>query len=188
MKTNHLTAKHLCHHIHNGLTPERLTRIHPEDEDNPILAIPFEVTWKATWLSEDIVRSLPNGSSAIHNYTISKPLLRKKTRTASPTPPPRLCGWHLQYTTYNPHPISPDLDAAPTGSFVITSHPTSLDSVLLHAPNGRLTSPILKAKLHKLAMMYRPQESTTTLAEAIAGAILRHKAATYKESFTNEKE
>ncbi len=31
LKTNHLTAKHICHHIHNGLTPEGLTRIHPED-------------------------------------------------------------------------------------------------------------------------------------------------------------
>ena len=41
LKTDHLTAKHLCHHINNGLTPEHLARIHPEDEDTPILDIPF---------------------------------------------------------------------------------------------------------------------------------------------------
>jgi hypothetical protein len=187
LKTDHLTAKHLCHHIHIGLTPEHLTRIRTEDEYTPILAIPFEVTWKATWLSEAIVRSLPNGNSAVHNYRISKPALRKKTMTALPTPPPRLCGWHPQYTTYTTHPIIPDLDAVPTGSFVIASHTTSLDSVILHAPDGRLISPILKARLHKLTKIYRPPKSTTTLPEAIAGAILRHKATTYKESFTNKR-
>ena len=48
LKTGHLTAKHLCHHIHSGLTPDHFTCVHPEDEDIPILAIPFEVTWKAT--------------------------------------------------------------------------------------------------------------------------------------------
>ena len=30
LKTNHLTAKHLCRHIHNGLTPKQLIRIRPE--------------------------------------------------------------------------------------------------------------------------------------------------------------
>jgi len=73
------------------------------------------------------------------------------------------------------------------GSFEITSHPTSLDLVLLHAPDGRLISPILKARLHKLANMYRRQEPTTTLLEALDGAILRHRATTYKEIFTNER-
>jgi hypothetical protein len=122
-----------------------------------------------------------------NNYIISKPPLRKKTRTAPQTPPPRLCGWHSQHTTYTTHPINPDLDAIPAGSFVITSHPTSHDSVLIHAPNGRLISPILKSRLQKLTRMYRPQESTTTLPETIAGAILRHNATTYKETFTNER-
>jgi len=85
LKIDHLTAKHLCHHIHSGLIPENLTRVHPEDEDTPILAIPFGVKWKTTWLSEDIVRSIPNGISSIHNYRMSKPPLRKKTR--KPPPP-----------------------------------------------------------------------------------------------------
>jgi len=135
LKTDHLTAKHPCDHIHGGLTPEHRNRINPEDEDTPILSIPFEVNG-----SEDIVRSLPNGSSALQNYRISKPPLRKKTRTA-PQP------LRLAYTTYTTHPINPDLDAVPTGSFVITSHPTSPDSVLIHAPYGRLISPILKSRL-----------------------------------------
>ncbi len=89
MKTDHLTTKHLCHHIHSGITPKHLTRVHPEDEDTPILDIPFEVAWKATWLSEDIGRSLPNGNSTIPNYMMSKPPLKKKTRIPS-APPPRL--------------------------------------------------------------------------------------------------
>jgi len=136
LKTNHLAAKHCCHHIHSGLTPKHITRIHYEDEDTPILAIPFEVTWKATWLSEDIVRSLPTGNSAIHNYGISKQPLRKKTRS----PPPNPSASHMRmappiHNLYHP-PNQPHLDAASAGSFVITSHPTSLDSVLLHARDG----------------------------------------------------
>jgi cytochrome c peroxidase len=47
LKTNYLTAKQLCQHIDTGFTPEQLTRIHPEDEDTPILDIPFQATWKA---------------------------------------------------------------------------------------------------------------------------------------------
>jgi hypothetical protein len=71
-KTEHLTVKQLCQHIDNGFTPAQLTRIHPEDEDTPILDIPFQATWKAAWISEDTARSIPNGNSAIHNYKISK--------------------------------------------------------------------------------------------------------------------
>jgi hypothetical protein len=44
LKTEHFTAIHRCHHIRSGLTPELLTRVHPEDEDTPILSIPFGVT------------------------------------------------------------------------------------------------------------------------------------------------
>ena len=144
---------------HNGLTPEHLVRIRPEDEDTPSLAIPFEVTWKAACLWEDIVRSLPNDNLAIHNYKMSKPPLKKNTIT----PPHRLCGCFPRYTTYTTHPINPDLDAAPTRAVVITYHPTSLESVLLHVPDERLIPPITKARLHKLTIMYRPQGSTTTL-------------------------
>ncbi len=78
LKTDHLTTKHLCHHIHNGLTPEDLTRIHPEEKHTPILDIPFATTWKATWLLEDIIRTFPNGNAAIHNYKMSKLPLKKK--------------------------------------------------------------------------------------------------------------
>ena len=112
-KTNHLTAKHLCHRIHSGRTPEHHTRVHPEDENTPILAIPFEVTWQATWLSEDFVKSLPNGNSLICSYMMSKPSLRNKTITNSPTPTPCLCGWHPQHTTYTTPPIHPGLDIVP---------------------------------------------------------------------------
>jgi len=108
-KTDDFTAKHRCYHIHSGLTPEHLTRIRPEDEDTPILAIPFEFTWKATWLSENIARSLPNGNSAIHNYNMNKPPLRKKTITPPPSPsaspmrmPPPI--HHLYHPPNQPRP------------------------------------------------------------------------------------
>jgi hypothetical protein len=35
--------------------------------------------------------------------------------------------------------------------------------------------------------MYHSQDITTTFPEALAGTILRHKATTYKETFTNER-
>ncbi len=50
-KTEHLFAKHICHHIHNGVVPKNLNRVHEDDEDTPLLSIPFEVTWKETWLT-----------------------------------------------------------------------------------------------------------------------------------------
>ena len=130
--------------------------VYLEDEDTYILAIPFEFTWQATWLLEDIVKSLPNGNSEIYKYMLSKPSLHKKTMSTPPTPPPRPCGWHPQHTIYTTHPINPGLGVVPVGSFVITSHPKSRDMVLLHAPDIRFISPILKYILHKLTMMYRP--------------------------------
>jgi hypothetical protein len=92
LKTDHLTTKHLCQHIDRGFTLEHLARIHPEDEDSPILDIPFQATWKAVWISEDTARSLPNGNLAIHNYKIRKLPHKKKARTAPPIPPHRQCG------------------------------------------------------------------------------------------------
>jgi hypothetical protein len=90
------------------VTPEHLARVHPEDEDTAILSIFFEVTWKAAWLTEDNVKALSNGITTIHTYIqISKPPLRKKTRTTPPIPPPRSCGWHPQHTTYTTNPIKP---------------------------------------------------------------------------------
>jgi hypothetical protein len=83
--------------------------------------------------------------------------------------------------------MNPDLDAVPTGAFEITSHPISLDTVLLHAPDGRLISPIPKARFHKLIIMYHSQDNTPTFPEVLAGVILRHKTTTYKETFTNER-
>ena len=87
LKTDHLTAKQLCQHIDSGFKPEHLTRIHSDDEDTPILDIPFQATWKATWISEDTARSLPNGNTAIHNYNLSKlPPKKKLERPHLPRP------------------------------------------------------------------------------------------------------
>ena len=58
-KPEYLTAKQICHHIHSGLMPGDLTRVHPEDEDTPIISIPFQVVWKATWLTKETVMSSP---------------------------------------------------------------------------------------------------------------------------------
>jgi hypothetical protein len=44
LKTDHLTPTQLCQHIDRGFTLEHLARIHPEDEDTPIIDIPFRAT------------------------------------------------------------------------------------------------------------------------------------------------
>jgi len=41
LKNENLSTKHLCQHVDSGFTPEHLARIHPEEEDTPILGIPF---------------------------------------------------------------------------------------------------------------------------------------------------
>jgi hypothetical protein len=186
LKTD-LSAKHLCQHIDSGFTPEHLARIHPEDEDTPILYIPFQATWKVTWLPEDTARSLPNGNIAIHNYKLSKLPHKKKTRTVPPTPPHRQCGWLPRHTTYTTHPINPDLDAVPTGTFELTAHPNLSDLVLLHAPDGCLISTIPKLRLRKLSNIYHPHDTNSTFPEALSEVILRHNTTTYKETFTKER-
>ena len=114
--------------------------------------------------------------------------LQKINYNGPTTPHPyRPCKWLPRYATYSIHLIKPDLDAVPMGVFKITFHPTSLDPALLHAPDERLISPIMKARLHKLTNMYHPQESTTTFPKALADVILRHNATTYRETFTNER-
>jgi hypothetical protein len=60
-RPEHLIAKQFCHHKMDGLTTAHLTRDNPEDEDIPILSIPFKVTWNPTWLSEATVLTTPSG-------------------------------------------------------------------------------------------------------------------------------
>ncbi len=79
-KTDKLATKQIYHHIRNGLAPKNLTRVHPEDEDTPILSLPFEVTWKATWFTEYCVKALPNGNTTILIYTQNKPPRRKNSK------------------------------------------------------------------------------------------------------------
>ena len=79
------------------------------------------------------------------------------------------------------------MDAVPTRSFEISYHLTSPELVLLHAPDGRLIFPFPKSRLYKLNMMCLLSESTTTLLEAIADIVLRHKSNTYIETFTKER-
>ena len=149
--------------------------------------IPFQATWKATWVSEDTANSLPNGTSALHNYKLNKQPPKNKKRTAPPTPPHRQCGWLPRHTTYTTHPISPDLDAIPTGTFEITAHPTFTEIVLLHGPDGRLISTITKPRLRKLSNIYHPQDTAISFPEAISDAIHRHNTTTYRVSHTKER-
>ena len=89
-------------------------------------------------------------------------------------------------TTYTTHPINPDLDALPTGTFEITAHPTLLDTVLLHNPYGRLISIISKPRLCKLSNIYQPQDTTISFPEAQTDVILQQNTTTYRETFTKE--
>jgi len=187
LTTKHLTTKHLYQHIDNGFTPAHLARIHPEDEDTPILDILFQATWKGAWVSEDTAKSLPNGNLAIHNYKTSKLPPKKKTRTAPPTPPHRQCEWIPRHTTYITHAINPDLDALPTGTFEITAHPASSDMVLLHAPDGHIILTIPTPRLRKLSNIYHLQDANSSFPEALSEVIHRHSTTTYQESFAKER-
>ncbi len=157
--TEHLTAKQLCKHFNNGLTPGKLTRDNPEDEDTPILSIPFRVTWKPAWVPEETILITPKRKTTIDNYAQRKAPIRNKTRTASLTFPPQTKGWHPKHTTFTSRPINSDMETAPTGSFKITRHPINDDEVLLHALDGRLIPKLTKA-LHTV--------NKATLTEALS--------------------
>jgi len=166
--TAHLTAKHLCEHIYNGLTPDHLKLDRPDDEDTPILSIPFQVTWKPTWVPEDTVLTTPSGTTTINNYTNTKTSTRKKSRTSPPTPPTQPKGWNPKHTTFTTRPINPDLNSAPTGSLEVTRHPKNNKEILLHAPDGRFITTFTKAILQKLYSLYNHANNKPTLPEALA--------------------
>jgi hypothetical protein len=84
-----LTAKHLCNHIHSGITPAQLTRVHPEDEGTPILSIAFNVAWNSAWVTESDLLHLPDVKIAIDKYMLNKAPLPQKKRTIPPAPPPK---------------------------------------------------------------------------------------------------
>jgi hypothetical protein len=83
-KTDHLTAQQFCHHRMEGLTAEHLTRENSDDEDTPILSIPFKVTWQPTWVHDTTVLTTPSGKTTIDTYNTTKAPKRKKTRTHTP--------------------------------------------------------------------------------------------------------
>jgi hypothetical protein len=138
-----------------GLTTAHLTRENSDDEDTPILSIPFRVTWHPAWVSETTVLTTPSGKTTIDNYNTTKAPKRKKTRTTPPMPPKQPEGWHPRFTTFTTEPINPDLDAIPTRAYEITHHPNNTNEALLHAPDdGRLITTTTKARLQKLNLLH----------------------------------
>ena len=129
---------------------------------------------KPAWVDESLVLTTPNGKTAIDTYHKNKAPTRKKVRTAPPAPKQQPRGWHPTHTTFTTSPINPDLDAIPTATYEITQHPTNHSGILLHAPDGRLITTITKARLQKLANLYNPTDTNTTLPEAIANLTHRH--------------
>ena len=173
-KLEHLTAKQFCHHRMEGLTTAHLTQENSDDEDTPILSIPFRVTWNPTWVSETTVLTTLNGKNTINNYNVKKAPTRKKIRTTPPTPPKLPEGWHPRFTAFTTTPINPDLDAIPTGAYEITHHPNNTNDALLHTPNGRLITIIKKARLQKLNLLYNRTIDTTPFPKALANLTHRH--------------
>ena len=74
-----------------GQNTEHLTRDKSDDEDTPILSIPFTVTWKPTWVSEDKEITTHSGNSTIATYTTANAPTRKKN-THIPTYTPKTTG------------------------------------------------------------------------------------------------
>jgi hypothetical protein len=166
----HLAAKQFCHHRMNGLNTAHLTR----GRRHANLSIPFKVTWNPTWVLEAAVLTTPSGKSIIDNYTTTKALTRKKTRTSPPLPPVHPKGWHPRHTTYTTKPINPDIDAIPTGVFEITHHPANKNEILLHAPNGRLITTMTKPRLEKLNILHNHAVDPSPLPEALANLAHKH--------------
>jgi hypothetical protein len=86
--TEHITAKQLCNHIYNRLTPEQLTQDHPK-----YIKIPpsYVYHYRAhgsphAWISDETVLTTPSGKTTIDNYTQSKAPIRKKAITTHPIP------------------------------------------------------------------------------------------------------
>jgi hypothetical protein len=160
------------------MAPVQLTRIHPNDEDTPILSIPFNVAWKSSWITETNILNILNGKITINKYLQNKAPQHEKTRTIPPTPLPQPGGWHPKYITFTTISIISDLSAAPLGHYEITHSPINRTEALIYAPDGRLITAMIKAKLPKLKNLYQPANDITPSPQAVVQIIRRHKATT----------
>jgi hypothetical protein len=115
-----ITAQILCQHISQGHAPKQRDRVNEEDEDTPILSIPFKVEWDSARITETDIILAHNGKQTIETYTLNTAPKQKKTRKHPPTPPHQPGGWQPQPTTFTTQPINPDLDTIATGSHEIT--------------------------------------------------------------------
>jgi hypothetical protein len=77
-KEDTLTATQLSRHDEIGLVPNKLDKTNPDDEDTPILSIPFNIDWKPAWVKESLELTTPNGKTAIDTYHKNKAPTRKK--------------------------------------------------------------------------------------------------------------
>jgi len=166
-----MITRDLCKYIHSGLALDHFIRVHPEDEDTPILIIPSNVAWIGAWLTKSDFLQLPNGKIALDKYVLNKIPLSKKKQTTPSIPFPKSGGWRSKHTSFTTTPINPDLDVVPTGNYEITHHPTNKLEALLHAPDGRLITKLHKARLQNLKNVYTPTNHGGTLPQAVTSAI-----------------
>ncbi len=47
---------------------KNLVRVNPEDEDTPILSIPYKVKWNCAWLADLDILHAHNGTQAVETY------------------------------------------------------------------------------------------------------------------------
>ena len=130
---------------------KNLVQINPEDEDTPILSIPYSGEWNNAWLTEPNILHAHNGIQAAETYNQTTAPQCKKTRKTPPTPPHRPGGWQPQHTTYTTQPINPDQDAEATCNYEIAHHPTTPTEVLIHSPTGQLIEIIAELTLRQKA-------------------------------------
>ena len=136
-KTTMPTTQHML----TGITPTQLTRVHPEDEDTPILSTPFDFAWNSAWLIKSNTISIPNSKQTIDKYLQRKAPQRKRPERPLPLPHPKPA---VGTPHTPPTPPYPSTQILPSSHYQITYHPANSIDALIHAPDGRLISTMTK--------------------------------------------
>ena len=122
---------------------------------------------------------------ALDNYKRSRQAHRKKARTAPPTPEPKPGGWHPTKTTFNTHPINPDLDITPQQNIIVCTHPIDNTQAIVYKRDGTVLSILAKSKVDQLHNLHQPQH-TTTFEEDLTALILRSNTQGHKQKILRE--
>ena len=126
-----------------------------------------------------------SGPAALDRYKKTRQSCKKRVRTAPPSPEPTMGGWYPIRTTFNTHPINPDLDIFPQPTITLSIHPIDNTQIIIYKRDGTVLSILAKSKIEQLHNLYLHQQ-IFTFEEDLASLVLRSNTQGQKQKLLRE--